>query len=123
MINEHVEGKREFFDDEFRMRHRDGHWVWTRGRGRLVAWEADGSPLWMVGTHVDISERKATERRLHESEAFLDRTGRIARVGGWEIDLATMSMYWTDETFRIHEFAGLHPTFRKRELCRRSAEN
>lgn len=36
-------------------------------------------------------------------KALLDRTGHLAHVGGWELDIATQRLVWTDETFRIHD--------------------
>ena len=42
------------------------------------------------------------ERELLKSKALLDRTGVLAHVGGWEVDLATGVIHWTDETCRIH---------------------
>ncbi len=39
---------------------------------------------------------------LHKSELLLDRTGTLASVGGWEIDLATGAIFWSKETRRIH---------------------
>jgi diguanylate cyclase (GGDEF)-like protein/PAS domain S-box-containing protein len=51
------------------------------------------------------------ERKLRASEAFLDRTGRVAGVGGWEVDLVSNSVIWSDETCRIHEMpVGHRPT-------------
>ncbi|CAM1000055.1 Putative signal protein with GAF, PAS(PAC) and GGDEF domains [Rhodanobacter sp. Root179] len=50
-------------------------------------------------------------QKLRASEAFLDRTGRLAGVGGWQVDLGTDEVQWTDETCRIHEVpAGYRPT-------------
>ncbi|HEV2682123.1 MAG TPA: diguanylate cyclase, partial [Rhodanobacter sp.] len=43
------------------------------------------------------------ERRLRNSEAFLDRTGRVAGVGGWEFNVATGELLWSDETCRIYD--------------------
>jgi len=101
----------EYVDCEIRMRHLLQHWVWVRIRGRVATWADDGSPLWMYGTLFDISIPKETERRLRESEAFLDRTGRVAGVGGWEIDLESNALSWSDETCRIHEVPlGHRPT-------------
>jgi PAS domain S-box-containing protein len=40
---------------------------------------------------------------LRTTAALLERTGRVAKVGGWELDLATMQLTWSDETYRIHE--------------------
>ena len=41
-------------------------------------------------------------RALHKNEMLLDRTGAMAQVGGWEIDMATSSIFWSRETRRIH---------------------
>ncbi len=46
--------------------------------------------------------RDDTEHRLRESEEFLERTGRLAGVGGWALDLVTGTLTWTSETYRIH---------------------
>lgn len=46
--------------------------------------------------------RTAVEE-LRLSEEMLEATGRLAKVGGWEIDLKDMSMKWTDEVYHIHE--------------------
>ena len=41
--------------------------------------------------------------RLARSEKLLNRTGSLLGVGGWEVDLETGAIRWTDEVFRIHE--------------------
>jgi diguanylate cyclase (GGDEF)-like protein/PAS domain S-box-containing protein len=54
------------------------------------------------------------EKKLRASEAFLDRTGRAAGVGGWEVDLATDEIIWSDETCRIHDVPpGYAPTLKE----------
>jgi diguanylate cyclase (GGDEF)-like protein/PAS domain S-box-containing protein len=54
------------------------------------------------------------EKKLRASEAFLDRTGRAAGVGGWEINLATDQIIWSDETCRIHDVSpGYAPTLKE----------
>ena len=50
----------------------------------------------------DVTARTEAERELMASRALLDRTGRLARVGGWEVDLRSGSLTWSDETCRIH---------------------
>nr|WP_093191925.1 GGDEF and EAL domain-containing protein [Thiocapsa sp. KS1] len=45
---------------------------------------------------------EATER-LRRSESFLNATGEIAKVGGWEMDVPTGRVRWTDVTYRIHD--------------------
>ena len=42
-------------------------------------------------------------RQLRQERARLLEAQRVAKIGSWETDLATMSGVWSDETFRIHE--------------------
>jgi len=53
---------------EFRYRMKDGSWKWVLGRGRVVAWDAEGRVARMVGTHVDLSWKKQAEEELRDSE-------------------------------------------------------
>ena len=109
LMAEHFAGRSSHYEFEPRMRHRDGHWVWLSSRGRVMSWTADGQPEWMFGTVKDISLRKQQEQALRKSEDFLDRTGRLAGVGGWELDIASGEITWSAETRRIH---GVAPDYR-----------
>ena len=110
-LQAHTCGDIGFYDAEFRMRHKDGRWIWIRSRGGVIAHDKDGNALLIAGTHVDISERKAAERQRQESEAFLDRTGRVAEVGGWQVDIASGTVTWSRETCRLHNVPlGYQPT-------------
>ena len=51
----------------------------------------------------DIAAARLTEQKLRSSESFLDRTGAIAGVGGWALDLRTQELTWTAQTYHIHE--------------------
>jgi len=56
---------------EFRMRHRDGHYVWIQGSGGISQRESDGSALKLSGTHQDITQRKLLEIERQNSAAYL----------------------------------------------------
>lgn len=74
-----VEGRSDAFEAEFRLRHRDGHWVWMLARGRAVERDASGRARRVVGTRVDITRRKMAEAALEE-QAFTDGlTGALTR--------------------------------------------
>lgn len=46
-----------------------------------------------------------------EREVLLDRTGRLADVGGWSLDLSTNALRWSAQTFRLHDLpVGQVPT-------------
>lgn len=57
----------------------------------------------ITGTIMDITPRREAEESLRRNEAMLTEIGHIAKVGGWELDVETQTLYWTDETYRIHE--------------------
>ena len=66
-----IEGEAPDYDSEFRMKHRDGHWVWILARGRILTYDAEGRPLVMFGTHTDITRIKQAEERLQTTNELL----------------------------------------------------
>ena len=60
----HLLGSTSTFETEFRIRHRQGHWVWMQARGRVVERAPDGEPLRLAGLRMNITRRKETEARL-----------------------------------------------------------
>lgn len=61
---EHFDGQRAHCEIESRLRHHDGHWVWVKNCGHVATRTAEGHPLLVVGTQMDITERKALEHQL-----------------------------------------------------------
>lgn len=61
-------GKIPYYN-EVRYRHKDGSTVWVICSGKVIKWGQDGTPLQMIGCHIDISGLKQTEVALQESEA------------------------------------------------------
>ncbi len=87
-LEEHISGKRERFEMEFKMKHKKGHWVDVLSRAE-AAFNSEGKAVRMVGTHVDISDRKKAEMALKESEEKLKLALESAGEGVWEWNLAT----------------------------------
>ncbi len=61
---EHLKGRTEDYQIEYRVRHGDGHWVWIEDRGRAVERAKNGRVIRMVGTRRDISVSKGLEEQL-----------------------------------------------------------
>lgn len=59
----HFRGDTTQYRSEYRLQHRDGHWVWIEDRGKVVSWTGDRQPLRMAGTHADITQRRLAEDR------------------------------------------------------------
>lgn len=111
---------KSFYEIEYRMLRHDGVYRYMLARGFPV-FKGDGSIHEWVGACIDITERKFIEEQLiifskeleqkvadrtielQRNKMFLEETGRLARVGGWEIDLITGKNYWTETTKAIHE--------------------
>lgn len=75
----HVDGQSPTFEAEFRMRHKDGHWVWLLARGRAITRDAQGKATRVVGTRIDITRRKLAEQQL-QAQAYTDSlTGVLNR--------------------------------------------
>jgi len=51
----------------------------------------------------DISARVRTEQELRRTTELLEATQTVARVGGWELDVLHDTLFWTAETYRIHD--------------------
>lgn len=101
-LQKHWDGETDCYDLEARMRHKDGHWVWVHDRGRVFTRTPDGKPEWMFGTHFSLDEQRRRMAERARMQRLLSRTGEVAGVGGWEIDLEAGELIWTAETRRIH---------------------
>jgi len=102
-LEKHWSGELDLYEVEVRMRHKRLHYVWILTSGKVVEWQKNGKPKRMLGTHLDITERKERERERIIAGQLLQESQKIAKVGGWELNLETGLLYWTAETYRIHE--------------------
>lgn len=65
-----LERPQHIFANEFRFRHRNGSYRWILAQSSVIADET-GKPVRLLGSHIDITERKEGERRLEESRQQL----------------------------------------------------
>ncbi|WP_186776452.1 hybrid sensor histidine kinase/response regulator [Rubripirellula reticaptiva] len=68
-----------------------------------------GETVSYCATVKDITELKRAQWELASTTDLLERTSRMAKVGGWELDLRTKELFWSTETFRIHEIEPTSP--------------
>ena len=87
--------------NENRMVAANGAEKWVSWTNSLLkdAWQR---PL-LQSVGRDVTQRKHAEDARRASQSLLTRTGRVAGVGGWQLDLVTNEVTWSDETRRICE--------------------
>ena len=57
-----------FYELEVRIKHKNGKWIWVLDKGKVISWDANGSPLLMLGSHTDISRIKNISSELGKSK-------------------------------------------------------
>lgn len=69
-VEQLLDGKITSFDQEFRMRHEDGHFVWLRARVALAPGETEDQPH-LIGIVFDITQQKLADKLNKEAELRL----------------------------------------------------
>ena len=77
----HFDGHTPVYRNEHRVRCKDGSWKWVLSRGMVIARDAAGTPLRMVGTHTDITELKQAEAQQRLLEAQLRESQKMEAIG------------------------------------------
>ncbi|GAC33593.1 sensor domain-containing protein [Paraglaciecola polaris] len=81
------------------LRHRDGSYVLHDWQA-VPKFDANGSIIEWYGTSKNINAR---ENEIQRQDLLLKESQKIAKVGGWELDVVTGNLLWTDETYRLHD--------------------
>ena len=69
------------FEQEYRLRHKSGRWVWVLGRGKIMQRDADGAPLRIAGTIVDITQKKQVEEERLTMISKLQQAEKLEALG------------------------------------------
>jgi PAS domain S-box-containing protein len=122
-----IENRTQQFEVEYRLRAKNGTWKWILARGKAVSRDANGRALRMVGTHVDMTEKKQVELALHQSrqqyKSLVDDLNEVVfqtdTAGRWTF----LNPAWQDMTgFDVSSSLGqvfldcIHPDDRQRNL-------
>jgi len=84
-------------------------WVCRSGSRQMIEWtnrvliDPEGQGRVMVAVGIDVSARRKAEQALARSEAQLRAAQAVARMGSWELDIATGTLEWSDEVFDLFE--------------------
>lgn len=66
LLSKHLSGKSEIYEAIYRVKTKEGRWIWILDHGKVVERDASGAPLKAIGTHIDVTSQKDTEEKLKE---------------------------------------------------------
>ncbi len=65
LLEQHFNGIIPNYDCEFRVKHKNGYWIWVHAKGQVSSWSNEGKPLVMFGIHENITDRKFVEQQAY----------------------------------------------------------
>ena len=105
-IDQFAKGTSSKWLNEYRFKKMDGSYAYVIDRSIIIR-DKDGRAIRMVGAVQDVTEKKNLQR-------LLDKANRLARIGSWEIDVESSTVYWSDITKEIRETPeNFEPTLRE----------
>ncbi|MEA5617563.1 response regulator [Cronbergia sp. UHCC 0137] len=67
VVKDHLEGKTDFYEHTYRIKHRNGNYIWISARGKCIRNEQNKAYR-LVGTITDITEKKIAEEQLESAK-------------------------------------------------------
>lgn len=77
----HFDGKKKKFSSEFRIKHKNGEFLWISSQGKIFERDASGRPTKMYGLHRDITEKKKVDVEIQLREKLLESLYDLSPIG------------------------------------------
>jgi PAS domain S-box-containing protein len=102
----HAEGMAPFYEGEYRVRHKSGSWVRVLDKGKIIERDSQGKPLRATGVHINITNRRQTEKALLDSERRFRSLVETTSDWVWEVNADGVYTYVSP---RIRDLLGYEP--------------
>lgn len=109
-LKDHFRHRSPSVSVEFRIRCKSNDWKWVHARGMVVKRAPDGRPLRMVGTHVDISERRQREEERRLASAVFQMADEAMVITSAQNEILAVNPAFTSITgYEPEEVVGRNP--------------
>lgn len=81
----------------------NGELIWTTINSKPIINPLNNEIIGSVASFKDITHQKVINDDLDRNLKLLEESQSISKLGGWELDLITDNLYWTAETYKLHE--------------------
>jgi diguanylate cyclase (GGDEF)-like protein/PAS domain S-box-containing protein len=108
--HDYLDGRIAEYRIEFRQLTTSGAWIWVLCVGAVVARDADGTPLRMVGTHLNITERKQAEEALQLAAMVYEHSSEAMMICDADNNIIAINAAFTQVTgYEADEVIGRNP--------------
>jgi PAS domain S-box-containing protein len=90
------------YEIDFRLKRKDGVYIWHFCQAFPVFDDNEQVTEWFA-SYTDITARKRAEQERLTTSQLLAESQKLAKVGGWELDIRTGHLFWTLETYHLHD--------------------
>jgi PAS domain S-box-containing protein len=99
-----LSSKTNHFIFDFRLRCKNGSFKWIHSQGKIHTYNEIGKPERFIGTQIDITKQKVAEEKLNNEIHDLSFSNNVSQLGYWSLDLKTMVITGSRNTFSILGF-------------------
>jgi PAS domain S-box-containing protein len=94
LLNDYWKNNTDHHVCELRMRHKQGHWVWILDACKIVEFTEDGKPKRMIGTNLDITDRKLIVDELSNTKEYYETLIDYLNLPTFVIDVNHTVVIW-----------------------------
>jgi PAS domain S-box-containing protein len=117
LFQRHVAGLTPRYEAEFRMHHKDGHWIYVLSRGRVSKRDNTGKPICVSGTYLDVSALKEAEETLRTLSEVVEQSPVLVVITTPEHVIEYVNKAFVEKSgYSLDEAIGRRPDFIKSDI-------
>ncbi|HSK86923.1 MAG TPA: PAS domain S-box protein, partial [Anaerolineales bacterium] len=101
LLNQLIQHSGKMARAQYRFKHKDGSWRWLESTVSNLLTEPSVQAI--VFNYRDVTEQKAANEALKEKERLLSEAQHIGHIGSWSYDIASDTMRFSDEMYRLFD--------------------